>query len=203
MYKVFIYNKPIYFIEESELNENTIDSNHFKCKNAEDVKAIQTLLKSLPENTPLFVSHQNLDKLLKIFFKGFKKIEAAGGLVLNQKEQILFIDRIGFWDLPKGKVEKGEELKNAAIREVEEECGISQPKIIRKLIKTYHTYSAKGKDYFKTTHWYLMSYNGSEKLIPQIEEGIVDVQWVSNNQMEPQMSRTYPSVVEVLSSYLK
>ena len=202
MYKVFIYNKPIYFIEESEIKENNSDSKYFKCENADDVKAILILHKSNPENEPLFVTHKNLDKLIKTFFKNYKFIEAAGGIVLNNKKEILFIDRIGFWDLPKGKVEKGEELKAAAIREVEEECGISGPKIVSKLTITHHTYSAKGRDYFKTTHWYLMTYSGSEELVPQTEEGITAVKWVASDQMQLQLDRTYPSILDVLNSYL-
>ncbi|ULT24020.1 NUDIX domain-containing protein [Sphingobacterium sp. E70] len=60
---------------------------------------------------------QNLKSKLKI-------IKAAGGLVKNGDGDYLFIYRLGKWDLPKGKVEDNEKMKEAAVREVEEECGI-------------------------------------------------------------------------------
>ena len=87
--------------------------------------------------------------------------------------------------------EKNEELKVAAVREIEEECGITNPIITKKLLKTFHTYSAKGKQYFKTTHWYLLTYHGDEKLVPQEEEGITDVCWVDTNAMNDQTAVSY------------
>jgi 8-oxo-dGTP pyrophosphatase MutT (NUDIX family) len=137
-----------------------------------------------------------------MFFDDHKRIEAAGGIVINPEHEILFIKRLGYWDLPKGKVEKNEELKVAAVREVEEECGISSPSIERKLLKTYHTYSAKGRNYLKTTHWYLMAYSQNEKLIPQEEEGITEVKWVKKEEMEPQINNTYNSIIDVLNKYM-
>ena len=53
----------------------------------------------------------------------FKKI-TAGGLILNQYNEVLFIFRKNLWDLPKGKVEFYETLEKAALREVIEETGV-------------------------------------------------------------------------------
>lgn len=202
MYKVFIYNKPIYFIEESEIKDNNITEKSYSCENEKDRTGILSIHRGSDSNNPLFVTNKNLDKLKKIFFDDHKKIEAAGGIVLNPNGEILFIKRLGYWDLPKGKVEKNEELKKAAIREVEEECGIVAPKIEKKLLKTFHTYAAKGKNYLKTTHWYLMTYSGNDHLVPQEEEGITEVVWVPKEKMEPQINNTYNSIIDVLNKYV-
>jgi 8-oxo-dGTP pyrophosphatase MutT (NUDIX family) len=198
MYKVFIYNKPIYFAEQAELTNLSKNERTYSCENEQDKLGILSIHRTTNPDSPLYVTNNNLDKLTKIFFGDHKKIEAAGGVVINKHNEILFIDRLGYWDLPKGKVEKNEELRIAAIREVEEECGINNPSIEKKLLETYHTYAAKGKNYFKTTHWYLMSYAGDENLTPQIEEGITDVRWVKKEKMEKQIARTYNSILDVL-----
>ncbi len=202
MYKVFIYNKPIYFVDESDIKKNNIKEKTYPCENEKDRTGILSIHRSSDSNNPLFVFNKNKDKLKKIFFGDHKKIDAAGGVVLNKSEEILFIKRLGYWDLPKGKVEKNEELKKAAVREVEEECGITAPIISKKLLKTFHTYSAKGKNYLKTTHWYLMNYEGNDTLIPQEEEGITEVKWVPKEKMEPQINNTYNSIIDVLNNYL-
>jgi ADP-ribose pyrophosphatase YjhB (NUDIX family) len=202
MYKVFIYNKPIYFIDTSDIKEKNIKEKTYSCEIEKDKKGILSIHRSSNSNNPLFVTNKNLDKLKKIFFGDHKKIEAAGGIVVNPEDKLLFIKRLGYWDLPKGKVEKNEELKKAAIREVEEECGITSPTIEKKIMKTYHTYNAKGRSYFKTTHWYLMKYNKGEMLTPQAEEGITEVVWVEKYKMDPQVSNTYNSIIDVLNKYL-
>ncbi len=201
MYKVFIYNKPIFFLETSEVTALKKRVKTFACENEEDKDSLMSLHRNMNASKPIYVVNPSLKKLMKLFFGDHRRIEAAGGIVENKRGEILFIDRLGYWDIPKGKVEKNEELKKAAIREIEEECGISGPKVKKKLLKTFHTYSAKGKKYFKTTHWYLLTYKGEEFLTPQEEEGITDVQWVDPNQMEAQRARTYNSILDVLDLY--
>lgn len=110
-----------------------------------------------------------------------QKINAAGGVLYRFKDslaEILLIKRNGFWDLPKGKVEIGESIEDAAIREVEEETGVKKISIRSYLCETYHEYVQKGVSYGKTTYWYLMDSNGfDEDTKPQIEEGITDTEW--------------------------
>lgn len=202
MYKVFIYNKPIFFLETGEVPALKKGVKTFTCENEEDKTSLLSLHRKAPLSRPLYVVNINLNKLMKLFFDDHKRIEAAGGVVENTEGGILFIDRLGYWDLPKGKVEKNEELKEAAIREIEEECGINKPKVKKKLLKTFHTYSAKGRKYFKTTHWYLLRYDGDDKLLPQEEEGITEVRWVNPDEMEEQLARTYNSIIDVLDFYL-
>lgn len=125
-------------------------------------------------------------------------IKAAGGLVKNEAGEYLFIFRNGKWDLPKGKIEKGESIKEAAVREVEEECGITVSKLGKEICKTYHVYTLKGEVVLKKTYWFKMKCAGSEKLKPQKEEGITDVRWFKKGHVEAIEKNTFPSIMDVL-----
>lgn len=140
----------------------------------------------------------------KAFYKEFKKnftiIKAAGGLVQNAKDAYLFIFRNKKWDLPKGKVEKGEGLKEAGLREVEEECGVKISSNGKRLCKTYHVYEMGAKLVLKRTNWYSMKVKGVPKLIPQKEEGITKAEWLTPSELKPVLKNTYPSIVDVLEA---
>ena len=130
--------------------------------------------------------------------KSLTMIEAAGGLVLNEAGEHLFIYRNDKWDLPKGKIEKKEKTKVAAVREVEEECGIKVAKLEEKICKTYHTYTYKGEVVLKKTHWFKMRHKGKAKLVPQVEEGITDVRWFKKKDINTILNNTYPLIADVL-----
>ncbi|MBK9478652.1 MAG: NUDIX domain-containing protein [Bacteroidetes bacterium] len=132
----------------------------------------------------------------------YTKIEAAGGIVKNKQGQLLFIFRHGKWDLPKGKIEKGENEQDAALREVEEECGIAELTLQKKLTTTFHTYYLKDTPILKASHWYLMNYTGnSTQLIPQTEEHISDARWMNATEIQEAMKNTYASIAEVMRLY--
>ena len=90
-------------------------------------------------------------------------------------KNFLWIFRNGCWDLPKGKLEPAEDFKTAALREVQEECGLdNQLKISKLLHVSFHTYIQNSKSILKRTHWYKMNY----KIVKTpIEEGIEKAQW--------------------------
>jgi 8-oxo-dGTP pyrophosphatase MutT (NUDIX family) len=140
----------------------------------------------------------------KALFQSIKKscliIKAAGGLVASSKGNYLFIFRNKKWDLPKGKVEKDEGMKEAALREVEEECGVKINTNDEKLCKTYHVYTLGAKIVLKKTNWYKMTVKGEPKLIPQKEEGITKASWLSKNDLDPVVANTYPSIMDVLEA---
>lgn len=131
-------------------------------------------------------------------------IAAAGGVLYREDPdlQVVLIFRRGLWDLPKGKVEEGETLKECAVREVAEEIGLSTyPKIVQTLQETYHEYKRDGERYGKTTHWFAMRTRGdiSPDFEPQEEEGIEKVEWWSLQQGLKQVG--YDNLVEVLQSF--
>ena len=108
-------------------------------------------------------------------------IAAAGGYLVRMNDrnelELLLIFRRGKWDLPKGKVDPGETVQEAGIREVEEEVGAKGLEIILTLNESHHTYPHKGRLVFKTTSWYVMT-TTSDDLTPQAEEDIQKLEWV-------------------------
>jgi len=198
MYKVFIKNKPIFFIENDE-DISTLDSQFvYSCDNKDDKEIV--LDKHSASENYIYVQGASFDEVWKLFFGKYKTVQAAGGVVINNKNQVLFIFRNGFWDLPKGKVEDEEAISIAAIREVEEECGI-KPTLISKLLVTYHTYDTYGENCIKPTHWYLMQYDGAEELLPQEEEGITNVLWVNQEDIASKMLSTFGSIIDVIGAF--
>jgi mutator protein MutT len=136
----------------------------------------------------------------KDFYTHFVPVEAAGGIVYNKHGEVLMIKRMGKWDLPKGKIDPGETRKEAAKREVEEECGIKGLKVLDELPTTYHTYKMHNYRFLKITYWYSMITDFAGKLVPQTEEQITDVKWVSKVEaVSPQLD-TYLSIHTLLKS---
>ncbi len=108
--------------------------------------------------------------------------------------------RLGHWDLPKGKLETGENIEECALREVEEECGLSGLKLGGKLTETVHEYEQNGERYVKTTHWYAMEVEGCPALTPQTEEGIEWVRWVAEPEWREALASSYATIQEVAAA---
>ncbi len=152
-------------------------------------------------NNPLSLFYLVTGEVKEVFKRikrGIRVIEAAGGLVLSENDKYLFIKRNGRWDLPKGKLEEKEKKRDAAVREVEEECGIKVKKLGEKLIKTYHVYESRGKLVLKISHWYEMQAKGNQRLVPQLEEGITEVKWFTKSDWSIVRSNTYGNILDVL-----
>ena len=158
------------------------------------------LFRNVDEIRNVFIIHPDIETVFQAFRSFFRPLQAAGGLVFNEKGRVLIIKRKGRWDLPKGKLEKGEETQYSAIREVQEECGINTPEIQNLLHVTYHAYSQEGVLILKKTYWYKMIYNGQKRLRPQTEEDITDARWMSKKDLNLVVQNTYLSIVEVLKS---
>lgn len=145
-----------------------------------ELSGLTKFLKSNPLVREVEIYSDNIEKLWVDYCMNYFEVVSAGGLVLNQKGKMLWILRNGHWDLPKGKVELNEKLEEAAVREVEEETGISNLRITHDLETTYHTYEIDGVVHLKTTFWYAMEHAaGDSKGIPQAIEGITEVAWKS------------------------
>lgn len=155
------------------------------------------------ENSPhlqgVIFFHNDLEKLWADFRAHFREIDAAGGLVRNENNEYLLIYRKGKWDLPKGKLDKGETPQQAALREVEEECGAHDLKIGEELSPSYHTYEQNGVRILKKTYWFEMI-SDQEEFTPETEEDIEKVEWVDLNRKEIEDLDTYPNIRLILRS---
>lgn len=150
------------------------------------------------DDQDLILKCPNVDTLFEELKTQFKYIEAAGGLI-EQEKKYLFIYRLNKWDLPKGKIDKGENPRQAAIRECEEECAITGLEIINELPSTYHIYPYKGAYALKTTYWFLMKSTFTGKLIPQTEENIEKAEWLDVDTIKSTVTQnTYPSVLDLI-----
>ena len=132
------------------------------------------------------------------FARHFAIVEAAGGVVSNAQGEVLLIYRRGFWDLPKGKMEEGETPPETALREVEEECGLKYLSITGELGVTYHTYRQGNQPILKRTYWFFMSYAGTEKGSPQIEEDIDELRWLRKSELSAYADKSYGNIAELL-----
>lgn len=153
-----------------------------------------------PEQAILTFETTEIKNGLEKFSELFKVIYAAGGLI-KQEDKYLFIYRLKKWDLPKGKIDKGESPEQAAIRECEEECAITGLSITKELEPTYHIYEYKGDYALKKTFWYAMNSTHKGHLIPQTEENIERVEWFDKNDIEEVVIiNSYPAILDVLKN---
>jgi len=137
----------------------------------------------------------------KILKSKYSILKAAGGVVIKER-RILMIHRLGFWDLPKGKLGPKEKMKEAAVREVKEECNV-EVTLKEKINTTWHYYEEKGNQIFKKTNWYLMYCTNDSKITPQKEESIDKVEWFESTDLSRIWNQTYPAIKFILDSYLK
>lgn len=200
MYKVFIENRPIFFIEnyQKEVNCHSIDDSEI---NSIELDLIPVIRK-MPKGTTICIRCKHAKESMDRLFQNYDKVLAAGGIV-RRKNKLLFIKRNGFWDIPKGKLEVEESHEEGALREVEEECGISGMSIQSQLKDTFHTYDYRGTPTIKQTFWYAMDYSGPKEVKGQIEEGITKVKWFKKDELEKVKANTFLSIVDVLNDYLE
>ena len=198
MYKVFVNDKPI-ILTDSLKRDNNFPVFVFKDLVIDEL--LYRLKADSMKGANLF--SLNIDESWQQFKRNFKVIKAGGGLVLNDKKEVLFIYRGNKWDLPKGRIEKGEQIEETAVREVEEECGITNVFIDNFLITTYHLFSYKGENRLKETHWYLMSSTHKGVLTPQLEEGITEVVFKNKQESLKALDDTYANILLVYNEYQK
>ncbi|MEZ4936544.1 MAG: NUDIX domain-containing protein [Crocinitomicaceae bacterium] len=194
MYKVFIESRQIILskISEKKLTNISLQDTSEVRKNLGDIIFNST--------DDISIISDDLESLWTDFQSHFKLIRAAGGIVQKDKK-FLFIVRHGKWDIPKGKLEKGEDEEEGAIREIEEECNIHNPKIKKKICDTYHCYEMNGNMILKKSVWFHLKYKGDDQLIPQTEEGISEVRWLKRKEFDKVRENTYGSIQEVLKVF--
>ncbi len=195
MYKVFVNEKKLLVSRHPENLEKELKYESFTT-----LEIALDLLENTSA-TELNVFGENIEEIWKEFQGLFRIIEAAGGLVNNPQGDILFIRRLGKWDLPKGKMEKGESREESAVREIEEETGLKNVELIRFINTTYHIYIERnGEKILKCTHWFEMYFNGEDTSKPQIEEGITEVAWKNTSQIE---NEVFPSTFKNIKLIVK
>lgn len=167
----------------------------------EEMERAKAALAKHPELRGVHAFGADVERLWEWFRQGFRPVEAAGGAVTDGQGRLLAIHRLGRWDLPKGKVEEGEAIELAAVREVQEECGLVRLRILEPLVRTWHTYPRNGEQHLKCTHWFLMEGDASEKLVAQAEEDIDAVRWLDADGREAMRQETYPSLLPVLNAW--
>jgi len=156
------------------------------------------LLEKARHQQGILLHWENLEELKRDLFHHFRLEEAAGGLVQNPEQKVLFIFRRGFWDLPKGKIDPGETRQEAAVREVMEETGLREVHLGDPLPTTYHTYRQANRRYLKVTYWYRMSAD-QEDLVPEAGEQIEKAEWHEPAGFIRQKPRMHQNILELLA----
>jgi len=206
MYKIYFNNKPLFItnqltleLEEYLHHEETVFIDEF---NLHTEKAMVHEMEAPQIHSGVFLN-EDVDAVLKAFKKKLVLVQAAGGLVHTNDNELLLIFRRGKWDLPKGKMDEGENLEACAVREVIEETGLSPVEIEQPLCVTYHTYHEFGKHILKESHWFLMKTPVKTDLIPQVEEDIEKCEWVTTVGLTSYMDNTHASIHDVVNAGVK
>jgi 8-oxo-dGTP pyrophosphatase MutT (NUDIX family) len=189
MYKVFVNDKPLFLT--NEISKET----DFQLFLLDSIDIEQVIVKMFQNKIKkAYLYHPDESVIMKTLKAKIPVNKAGGGLVYNKKGEVLFIFRNGKWDLPKGGINKGELIENTAMREVEEETGVNELKVIKKLQKTYHVFKRNGKYKLKITHWFEMQTDFEDTPIGQIEEGIEKVAWLNPEQIKEALQNSYENI---------
>lgn len=202
MYNIYFNKRVLNISNPDKLIKNNPNSIYLNSPAEEDLVQLPEFFeKSVHMSNLVVAAHpSDVETKFNTICSAFTQINAAGGLVENEKGEYLLIFRNGLWDLPKGKQEEGEDISVTALREVEEECGITGLELKDLICITRHTYRMNGEFILKHTYWYKMSHTGDCNLVPQTEEGIDQVKWVAKENLASYIHNTYPSIKELFTS---
>ncbi len=192
----------VYYLDRSFIITNNVSKNDNVNNSIYEPEDILKSLNNFETNIKIkdfYFYTKHIEKAWLILKNNYKFIEAAGGVVKNSKGEILVIYRLNKWDFPKGKIEKGENPEQAAIREISEECGINGHKIISKICDTYHTYILNDKKILKKTYWFNLIIEGDPKLVPQSIENIEKAIWINLEDFKKKLNESYPSIRQVFN----
>lgn len=189
MYKVFVNDKPLFLTNEIE---KETDFQLFLLESIDIEQLIIKMFQNKIQKASLYYPDEKA--ILKKMKEKIPVCKAGGGLVYNQNGDVLFIFRNGKWDLPKGGIEKGEEIQDTAMREVEEETGVGKLTIRRKLQKTYHVFKRNGKYKLKVTHWFEMDSTFDGTTVPQLKEGIAKAVWLNPEEVKEALKNSFENI---------
>ncbi len=204
-YKIYINESPLILTQSSDLaDESAFERSLIHAIYRGKPKILLNYIELLEKNKHhegIIIQAENAEQLWKDFKSLYFYIRAGGGLVINPFGKVLLIFRRGVWDLPKGKQDPGETLAQTALREVREETGVRDLKIIEKLDNGYHCYMMSKQRTLKRTRWYLMQTTSSDQLILQKEEGIQDAAWFDPKELPKLTMPMYNNIRDVLIRY--
>jgi len=189
MYKVFINEIPVILSTEKFVGKDYLSI-------PLELVSFKKLIKYIQKGKLLYVNlyHPDEEKIEKYLRKKLPVVEAGGGLVFNDRKEILFIRRNKKWDLPKGKIEKKESPEEAAMREITEETGVTGLTVTRFIRKTYHVFRRNGEYRLKITHWYEMHTSFDETFVPEKKEGITKVRWKNFAKSQEALKDSYENI---------
>jgi len=138
--KIYINNKPLILTTDAKayIAKNPVAQGYIYFEGAFPRHfrlALQHIGK--PGTMGAIIEDFSADSLQEELYELFTPIDAGGGVVMNERDEVLMIFRRGKWDLPKGKCDDGEEIDACALREVSEETGLHQLKLEEKICDTY------------------------------------------------------------------
>jgi 8-oxo-dGTP pyrophosphatase MutT (NUDIX family) len=196
-YKIFYNDRIVFLTSKITKSFEKNDGLFYKYEKKEGLNELLKAFEQFEQINSLHILHDNEDILLDIVKSCYTIVEAAGGVVHRPDGKLLAIFRRGKWDLPKGKVEKGEFYKQTAIREVQEECGLQQLEVGTRLFDTYHFYTEKNVRILKRTIWYEMKVSDKEQPQPQLSEDITDIKWFDYQSVSEVMKNTFESLKDI------
>jgi 8-oxo-dGTP pyrophosphatase MutT (NUDIX family) len=200
-YKIYFGNRVLILTDKVTKTFEKNDGLFYKFSDKDELKEVIYAFEEFSMVPVLYILAADTEKVMDYIKSFYTILEAAGGIVQRPDGKFLGIFRNGVWDLPKGKVEKGEFYKQTALREVEEECGLKDLEIGNRLLDTYHTYKLKGNKILKRTIWYEMTIKTDQQPVLQAEEGITDYKWFDTDNIGEALKNTYESLREVFKEY--
>lgn len=197
--KIYFNHKFLEFSSEQLQVTNNQVFKYYPTISLLDLKEIEKLFLDEKSDVSIKINSLFFENVFNYFKNKFSYIEAAGGFI-SKNDSYLFIYRLEKWDLPKGKLDKGETIEHAAVRECEEECAVKNLKIKHQLLSTFHIYPYKKDFAIKQTFWFGMETDYDKILKPQLEENITDVKWFNRNEIETiVLQNTYLTIKDVIS----
>jgi ADP-ribose pyrophosphatase YjhB (NUDIX family) len=200
--KIYFNDKPLVLTDDTTtyIAENPVAAGYLALS-GNDMTVFQTAFEHLGKDNSIgaIVTAPSHQALLATLRKLYEPVGAAGGIVQSENGKVLLIFRRGKWDLPKGKIDRGEAVSDCALREVKEETGIQDISLGDRVCDTWHVYSMHGKNLLKHTTWFSMYGSENQTLMPQAEENIEEVRWVAITELPQYYNKAYQAIREVLS----
>jgi len=200
--KIFVNDKPLQLLESGSEPENS-SWKELTLNADSDINLLLMDIYNAEKSAAFFIRVDSTERTLERIRNSMPTVVAAGGLVWNGDGRLLMIYRRGKWDLPKGKLDPGEDLESAALREVSEETGVKGLSLNGKHSVMYYVFKDHNKLFLKEIHWYKMLCSDNAPLVPQAKEEITKAEWASWRDIHENMENTYSSIRDLLVSRLE